>query len=609
MIKRQFTFLKKLPSLRQSYFCSKCLPADSTRIRPKSIAAMRYLWIILMTAVSMGAAAQQPIGKVADKGKFSLKKIENMPANFFLTQLQNGLEVLVVEDPAVPLATIELVVKNGAFVQTDDLNGLAHLYEHMFFKANRDYPSQEQYLERVNELGIVFNGTTSNERVNYFITLSSKKLEEGLQFMNSASRFPLFIEEEMKKENVVVAGEFQRAESNPVFYLLKDGDERLWGDLMPRKNAIGSYEVILSATPEIMKDIKNRYYHPDNSMLVVAGDVRHDDVFNDVNRIYGDWARSTSNVFEKYPIPDFKPLSQSSSYITVSDIAQVPIYLRSWHGPDTRNDRAATYAADVMSFILSQRSSKLQQALVESGLAYQVSVGYSTQKYVGPIQVFMVPNPAQTEKALQVLQEQLDMMDDPNYFTDEQLTTAKEMLEIQDIYGKEKTSDYVHTVTYWWSTADLGYFTTYIPKLKAVTRADIQRYVQTYIKGKPSVQGILVSPNLRQMMQLDSYYMSTADISTYNIPVNDDKQRLLDPAAAITLRTIAYMARLEGKPVIATYTTRKTKEAESVQRQFEQLLKTENIKPSEVQFRTVVDKNSTLSFDRVRFAFLSPATK
>ena len=93
----------------------------------------------------------------------------DLPSNFYMQKLDNGLEVLVIEDNTVPLGYCRNVVQ--WFLRTEDssFNGLSHLYEHMFFKANKDIPSQEDFLKRVNELGIVFNGTTSDERVNYFL--------------------------------------------------------------------------------------------------------------------------------------------------------------------------------------------------------------------------------------------------------------------------------------------------------------------------------------------------------------------------------------------------------------------------------------------------------
>src|SRR5580765_7607478 len=143
----------------------------------------------------------------------------HLPPNFFLTTMDNGLQVLAIEDNSVPLVTIEICVKNGSYTEPPEFNGLSHLYEHMFFKANKDIPSQEAYLKRINELGIVFNGSTSEERVNYFFTMPVHNLDAGLQFMNSAIRYPLFLPTEMKKEDPVVDGEFQRAESDPTFSL------------------------------------------------------------------------------------------------------------------------------------------------------------------------------------------------------------------------------------------------------------------------------------------------------------------------------------------------------------------------------------------------------
>lgn len=113
-----------------------------------------------------------------------------LPQGYFLKQLPNGLQVLVIENHKVPLATIEIAVKNGAYTEGPEYSGLSHLFEHMFFKANKDYPNQEVFLRRTQQLGAIWNGTTSVERVNYFFTFDRDSLKAGLQFMNAAIRFP-----------------------------------------------------------------------------------------------------------------------------------------------------------------------------------------------------------------------------------------------------------------------------------------------------------------------------------------------------------------------------------------------------------------------------------
>ena len=429
---------------------------------------------------------------------------QKLPSNFYLEKLDNGLEVLVIEDNSVPLATVEIVVRNGAYTEDSAFNGLSHLYEHMFFKANKDIPSQEEFLKRVNELGIIFNGTTSDESVNYFFTLSNKNLMEGLEFMNSAIRYPLFLEEEMKNENPVVDGEFQRAESNPYFELFQTFGRKMWGDNYYRKNPIGLHDVILSATTEKMEIIKNKYYYPNNSMLVVAGDVNHEEVVPMAEKIFGDWEPSDFDPFERYPIPEFAPLKGETKFLTESENAQVPLFMIGFHGPDTRNDLRSTYAADVFSYILQQASSKLQKDLIETGLALQVQVGYQTNKYTGPIQIILVPNPMNVQAAYDKLWEHINMWNDPDYYTDEQLETAKKLLAIDDAYSKEATSNFVHTVTYWWASATIDYYTNYVENLKKVTRQDISKYVNTYITDQPHVVGLMINPSMKGYIDLSA---------------------------------------------------------------------------------------------------------
>jgi zinc protease len=429
---------------------------------------------------------------------------DKLPSNFFLDTLENGLEILVIEDNSVPLVTIEVVVRNGAYTETDEYDGLSHLYEHMFFKANKDIPNQEAFMDRVSELGLAWQGTTSTDRVNYYFTCSSLLVEEGLDFMNSAIRYPLFLEEEMKKENVVVAGEFQRNESNPVFYLQDDMSRALWGQHYSRKNTIGNYDIILSATPEKMRTIQDKYYYPNNSMLVVAGDVDHEDIFPMAESMYGDWEPSDFDPFEKWPVPEFDPLTEDQTYITVNENTRIPIIMMGWHGPDTRNDVAATYAADVFSFIVGQGASKLQQELVDAGLALGVSLSYATNKYTGPINLLLAPAPGKAREAMNKLNEHIEMWNSDDYFTDEQLQTAKTLLAITDAHNREATSEYVHTITYWWASADIYYYTNYVENLQAVSRDDIKRYVDTYIIGQPRVTGILVTEEMRDQFVYDA---------------------------------------------------------------------------------------------------------
>ena len=428
-----------------------------------------------------------------------------LPDNYFMTRLDNGLEVLVVEDRSLPITTIEINVRNGSYTEPAEFSGLSHFYEHMFFKANKDLPSQEAYIKKGNELGMVWNGTTSVDRVNYFFTLPSRNLDEGLKFMNSAIRYPLFLEDEMKKEHAVVNGEFQRNESNPEFHLWHEMGQKMWGSDFTRKNPIGDHDIILSATPEKMHAIQHKYYWPNNSLLIIAGDVGHTEVFEKVKNLYGDWQPSGFDPFKKWPVPEFQPLKDNITYITLNDNAKNPIIAIGWEGPDTRRDIKGTFTADLFSTILGLQSSKLQQELVDSGLAQEVSLSYTTNKYTGPIQLRVVATPQKLKECIAKIREHINQWDSDNYFTDEQLATAKNQLAIQEKYQEEQTSSYIHTIGFWWAAADIDYSLNYINNVNKVTRDDIKKYVNKYIKGQPNISGILMSPSMQQSIGIKSY--------------------------------------------------------------------------------------------------------
>ena len=228
--------------------------------------------------------------------------------------LANGLEVIVVENHGVPLATIEIDVKNGSFTQTPEYEGLAHMYEHMFFKADSIYPEPNQFWDRASDLGAIFNGTTTEERVNYYMTVPSEKLADAIQLVASAIRAPLFRRDELERERQVVIGEYDRYDSNPFSALDRQTTARLYPGNFSRKNIIGNRQIILTTTPEKMRFIQGKYYIPNNSALIVAGDVNPTAVFALAARELGQWSRG-ADPFVSDPIPAIPPLQKSEGVV------------------------------------------------------------------------------------------------------------------------------------------------------------------------------------------------------------------------------------------------------------------------------------------------------
>jgi len=414
--------------------------------------------------------------------------------------LANGLEVIVLEDHSVPLVTIELACKNGSYTEPPELNGLSHLYEHMFFKSNRSVANQEEYLKQIGQMGIAYNGQTQTELVNYYFTTTSPNLNVAMRFMRDSALYPLFDKEEFEREREVVIGEIDRNESNPFFYLNREINDRLFFKYPSRKNPLGNRQTVSSATTDMMRLIQGRYYVPNNSALVVTGDVKAEDIFKMAQDLYTVWPR-TEDPFVKFPPVDHPPLPKSEGVIIKQPVQNVVVEI-GWHGPSIGKDNPATYAADVFSFILTQPNSRFQRALVDTGLVNAVGIGYLTQRNVGPITIFAQTSPEKARAATQAIYNEIAHFNDKDYYTDEQLESAKALLEADDLYSREKLSDYAHTLSFWWASTGLDYFRGYLGNLRQTTRADISRYVTTYIQGKPHIGVALISEEAQSKVQL-----------------------------------------------------------------------------------------------------------
>ncbi len=418
----------------------------------------------------------------------------------FSTTLKNGLDVIVVQNHAVPLVTVEINVKNGAYTESPEYNGLSHLYEHMFFKANKTIPNQERYLERLRELGAVWNGTTGDERVNYFFTVPKDSLVPAMNFMFDAITGPLFSQEELVKERSVVTGEYDRAESSPFFILNRAVDQKVWWKYYSYKNALGDRQVILTATTEKMQTIQDRFYIPNNSALMLAGDITPEEGFTLAEKYFSKWQKGP-DPFKTFKSPEHPPIQKTETVVVEKPVNAVTISIK-WHGPSVSKDPQATYAADVLSFIISQQTSKFYKALVESGLAYAVNLQYQTLNHNGPINLFAQTSAKNYDACKKAIFDELTKMTADDYFTDEQLENAKNILAIDEQYGRERASQFVHTVGYWWAVAGLDYYLGYIDNLHKVSRKDIKKYLTAYVIGKPCIMGVLASTEQRKQIGL-----------------------------------------------------------------------------------------------------------
>ncbi len=410
--------------------------------------------------------------------------------------LQDGLEVVVVEVPSSPLVTVEVAVRNGSMTEPPDFNGISHLYEHMFFKPNEALPDADSFNAKVRSLGMLSNATTDTEHVNYFVTTTADHVGEAMAFLRDALVRPKFDPEELAKERVTVAQEFDRNESDPLYHLNHAVDREVWWKYPSRKDPLGNRKTVLSATVDQLRTIQQRYYVPNNSVLVVTGGVKAETVFALAAAQYKDWKPSPQNPFLAYPLVHHPPIPRTKLVLVEQPVATVTGEFV-WQGPSTVGDDVElTYAADLQTTALQQPASRFQKALVDSGDCLAVTFSWFSQRNTGPIQLQFDATPEKTLGCIRAIQAELPAMADPDYLSAEELRDAAHALEVQRALEIEQPSELAHTLSFWWTSAGLDYYRTYLQKTRAVTPVDIARYMRSYVLGKPYVLGVMVSPEM-----------------------------------------------------------------------------------------------------------------
>ncbi len=409
--------------------------------------------------------------------------------DYKIIKLKNGLEVIMVKNENQPIVTIEIAARNGAYTQSHENCGLSHLYEHMFFKGNKKWQTQEEYQKRVRELGIIYNGVTSNEAVRYFFTLPSRNIKEGLEFMAYAIQEPLFDTTELRKEKNVVMNEFKRDFSTPDYTFWQEVEKAMFTKYFYRKNAIGDRNIIENATQEQMKEIQKKFYMPNNCALIIVGDINYNETEKYVKEYFNDWQKGEKPNFK---FPEHPYLKEDKKILVVKDVnvAKLDIMYR---GPDVDTNRKDTYVMDILTEIIGKKSAPLHKKLVDSGLVYDLYAGYYTQQDGGTFIFYVELKPENIDTVIKIIDNEIENMTKKDYFTKNMIEEAIQSQKIGLLYNIESTQRFALNIAFYWCVSDIDYFLDYFDNIKKIKSKDLSNIVKKYLYKKHRVIGALVN--------------------------------------------------------------------------------------------------------------------
>jgi len=337
-----------------------------------------------------------------------------------------------------------------------------------------------------------FNGDTREEMVSYHLTLPSQSVDRAMDILATLVREPHFELDNLNKERMVVLDEMRRDLSDPRQHLNTEVERLLWGTGWPQKDPLGSAFPLFGATPQRLDRIFHEYYVPNNSALVVTGDVSAPKVFEWARSHFGGWRRS-ADPYAAHPVPHVPPLAASRSTVVTADVPDVTI-LMAWQGPSVTTQRSDTYAADVLSQLVWDEESEFQKRLVESGLFQTAGLAYHTQAHVGPIEFIGTTTVDHLAAALTVLQTEVMLMGNASYFDPQALAIAAKQRRVAQSFDLEHGPDLAFEYAEWWASSGLDYYMTYGDSLSTRTPTDLEAFAKRYLVNRPFVIGALVRP-------------------------------------------------------------------------------------------------------------------
>jgi zinc protease len=398
--------------------------------------------------------------------------------------LENGMRVIVKEDRRAPVMVSQVWYRAGSMDEFNGTTGVAHVLEHMMFKGTQDVPPGE-FSKRIAAAGGRENAFTSRDHTAYFQQMQKDRLELAMKLEADRMANLVISDELFAKEIQVVMEERRlRTDDQPQSVVY----ERLMATAYQahpyRRPIIGWMDDLQSMTAQDARDWYTRWYAPNNATLVVAGDVKADEVIALAKQYFG---TLTARALPERK-PQAEPMQVGGKRIVVKAPAQLSYLLMAWHAPTLKDweQDAEPYALQILAGVLSGNdSARLQTSLVKTQqIAVNASAGYDPVAR-GPGMFMIDATPAKgksvaaLEKAIRAEIERIQR----EGISAAELARVKAQVIAADVYQRDSL---------FYQAMQLGdYVTAGLPpealarrvdKLRAVTAAEVQAAAKQWLQ-------------------------------------------------------------------------------------------------------------------------------
>jgi len=405
--------------------------------------------------------------------------------------LPNGLTVLLSEDHSTPQAAIDVWYHVGSKNEQTGRTGFAHMFEHVMFTGSGHVPYGIH--DRLTEgVGGYNNGSTSNDRTNYYDVEPSNHVESALWLESDRMGFLLDKLDQAKFEaqrDIVQNERRERIDNQPY----GRASEIVNAALYPQSNpyswpVVGYMADLRAATVDDIKAFFRLYYSPSNATIAIVGDIDPAQVKGWVEKYFRDLPKGGAITRPTVAAPKLT----SEKRLVFEDRVQIPRLYMSW--PSVGADSDDSYALQMLGSVLtSSRTARLTKALVyDSQSAANAIAGQSTNELSGDFEIIVIPRPGHSltdiEASVDSVLDRLKM-EGPSADEMERAIAGIEYSFVRNLESNLGKAEMLLDGMVFHQ--DAGYFKTRYNRIRAVTAADVKRVANTYLTSNRVILSVV----------------------------------------------------------------------------------------------------------------------
>ena len=394
-------------------------------------------------------------------------------------RLENGLRVLIAPDHSAPVFSISITYKVGSRNERPGRTGFAHLFEHIMFQGSENVGKGEHFILVLNNGGNM-NGTTNEDRTNYFEELPKNQLDLGLFLESDRMRSLALNQANLDNQRNAVQEERRRGIDNQPYGKSElEIDNLSYDNFAYKHSTIGSMADLDAASVDDVKDFFRIYYAPNNAVLTLVGDLDPQETLAKVKKYFA--------AIPSQPEPPKVDLAEPEHYgerreVVYDPLARLPQLLISYHVPP--GNTPDNFAVQVLANILSTgQSSRFYQRLVkEKQLA--VSIQARPGERIGPslLQITAMPRPGVKPEDLEkAIYDEIEAVQKDGVTTQEIEKARTQYLrsQIQSRQSSLFTAMRLGQYAAYFDEPDL--INTIFDKFNAVTAEQVKQAAQKYL--------------------------------------------------------------------------------------------------------------------------------